>query len=53
MIKDQNALDAYVLIEGYLNLLIERTSLLEQERFNLLIKDSLFCFGWTILVGLI
>ncbi|KAG7032508.1 IST1-like protein, partial [Cucurbita argyrosperma subsp. argyrosperma] len=32
VIKDQNALDAYVLIEGYLNLLIERTSLLEQQR---------------------
>ncbi|KAG6601794.1 IST1-like protein, partial [Cucurbita argyrosperma subsp. sororia] len=32
VIKDQNALDAYVLIEGYLNLLIERASLLEQER---------------------
>ncbi|KGN45949.1 uncharacterized protein LOC101211044 [Cucumis sativus] len=31
VIKDQNALDAYVLIEGYLNLLLERTTLLEQQ----------------------
>ncbi|CAK9313644.1 unnamed protein product [Citrullus colocynthis] len=31
VIVDQNALDAYVLIEGYLNLLLERTTLLEQQ----------------------
>lgn len=32
LIQDQNVLDAYALIEAYLNLLIERTSLLEQQR---------------------
>ncbi|KAJ7943184.1 IST1-like protein [Quillaja saponaria] len=32
VIKEQNMLDVYVLIEGYCNLLIERVHLLEQER---------------------
>ncbi|KAJ7954080.1 IST1-like protein [Quillaja saponaria] len=32
VIKEQNMLDVYVMIEGYCNLLIERVHLMEQER---------------------
>lgn len=33
VIKEQNMLDVYVLLEGYCHLLIERVSLIEQEKF--------------------
>lgn len=33
VIKEQNMLDVYVMIERYCNLLIERVHLIEQERF--------------------
>ncbi|KAJ6772026.1 REGULATOR OF VPS4 ACTIVITY IN THE MVB PATHWAY PROTEIN [Salix koriyanagi] len=32
LIKDQNMLDVYVMMEGYCNLMIERLDLIEQER---------------------
>lgn len=32
LIKDQNMLDVYVMMEGYCNLMIERLQLIEQER---------------------
>lgn len=33
MIKEQNMLDVFVMIEGYCNLVTERVHLIEQERF--------------------
>jgi vacuolar protein sorting-associated protein IST1 len=32
LIKDQNMLDVYVMMEGYCNLMVERLQLIEQER---------------------
>ena len=39
MIKEQNMLEAYGMMEDYCNLLVERVHLLEQERSLLFLSD--------------
>lgn len=34
MIKEQNMLDAYDMMESYCNLLMERADLIEQEKYD-------------------
>lgn len=51
MVKEQNMLDVFVILEGYCNLLIERLHLIEEDRFVIssIISFS-FSFSFSVLL---
>lgn len=55
VIKEQNMLDVFVMIESYCNLLIERVNLIEQERlvtFPFLLLKTLCFFSFSLAIFL-